>query len=1021
MERQELLDLIDRAASEKWSALDLSGLELTELPVEIGQLQRLIRLDISSNQIQEIPAAIGKLQSLTALDLRRNKIQEIPVAISQLQNLTRLYLGGNQIQEIPVAIGELQRLTSLGLSNNKIQEIPAAIGQLQSLTALYLRSNQIQEIPTAIGQLQSLIHLDISSNQIQEIPVAISQLQSLTELYLGENQIQEIPEEIGELQGLNILYLSSNQIQEIPEAISQLQSLTELYLGGNQIQEIPAAIGQLQNLTFLKLESNQIQEIPAAIGKLQSLTALNLRGNQISELEKIPDCLEKLPQLHTLDLRRNPLPILLELLGEEDGKPADLFDYLRRLRSGEASPLKEAKVLLIGEAEVGKTSVLQRLKNDCYNPQQSQTHGLEITHWEMAINNQNIKLHLWDFGGQDIYHATHQFFLTKRSLYILVINCRDSDDKNELAHWLKRITNFGGDSPIIIVGNKCDQQALDINRSNLKQKYPQIKAIIETSCETGAGFEELRQTIDREVARLREVYNLLPRSWFEVKRCLENMPEDFISAGRYATICAEQQITIEADQQRLLRLMHNLGLVINFHDHPILQSTNILNPHWVTEGIYTLIKNDDLKRETKGIVNSSHLGQLLNAQRYPADRHHCLIALMESFQLCFPLDQPAKPPFLIPGLLPKDEPADINIGSDPLCFQYHYEVSPTTIISRFIVLRHQEIHQSTYWRSGVVLAYQENGKTCNLACIKADLDDHKIFIAVGGNPTTRRNFLAIIRDTFTKIHRHLGPTEWVPVPGYPEADPLEYAELLGLEKMKKTTKDIGKLGITLDLRQLLDGYESIENRQQYRDNPEANARADQDMAEIPKARKTTMKTKQVLRIVIASPGDVQAERDILADRVIPELNKGVAKNLGIILELDRWEDSHPGFHPDGPQGLIDEILKIPDCDIFICLFWKRFGTTLQIGDIGKTGTEHEFADALKAWKAKGTPEIMMYFKEQPFLPTESDIEQWSKILSFKKKFPAEGLYWKFQNEADFERQVRQHLGIVLSKLVAKTN
>jgi hypothetical protein len=159
----------------------------------------------------------------------------------------------------------------------------------------------------------------------------------------------------------------------------------------------------------------------------------------------------------------------------------------------------------------------------------------------------------------------------------------------------------------------------------------------------------------------------------------------------------------------------------------------------------------------------------------------------------------------------------------------------------------------------------------------------------------------------------------------------------------------------------------------------------------------------------------------LSAELSPFLDKGIAKDRNIILELDRWEESHPGFHLNGSQGLIDEILQIPDCDIFICLFWKRFGTSLKIGDIDKTGTEHEFDDAIKAWKAKGTPEIMMYFKEQAFLPTESDLDQYNKVLSFKKNFPVEGLYWKFQDEQDFERQIRQHLTQVLLKLVAMLN
>ena len=64
----------------------------------------------------------------------------------------------------------------------------------------------------------------------------------------------------------------------------------------------------------------------------------------------------------------------------------------------------------------------------------------------------------------------------------------------------------------------------------------------------------------------------------------------------------------------------------------------------------------------------------------------------------------------------------------------------------------------------------------------------------------------------------------------------------------------------------------------------------------------------LLRIVVASPGDVQAERDALPT-ILDELNRGIAATQHLRLELGRWEtDAYPGFHTEGPQGLIDPIL-----------------------------------------------------------------------------------------------------------------
>lgn len=172
-------------------------------------------------------------------------------------------------------------------------------------------------------------------------------------------------------------------------------------------------------------------------------------------------------------------------------------------------------------------------------------------------------------------------------------------------------------------------------------------------------------------------------------------------------------------------------------------------------------------------------------------------------------------------------------------------------------------------------------------------------------------------------------------------------------------------------------------------------------------KKSNMNQKSISRIIVASPGDVQAERDLLPG-VIDELNRGIAADRNLRLELVRWEtDSFPGFHPEGPQGLINSVLKIEDSDILIGIFWKRFGTPVMDAN---SGTEHEFLAAYEAWKQKGSPQIMVYFNQKPYNPSSSkESEQWTQVLRFKENFPEEGLWWKYEGEADFERKVRNHL------------
>ncbi|MEM9266018.1 MAG: COR domain-containing protein, partial [Cyanobacteria bacterium P01_F01_bin.13] len=592
----------------------------------------------------------------------------------------------------------------------------------------------------------------------------------------------------------------------------ELGSLQQLYLSANQITQIPDSLAELGSLQQLYLSENQITQIPDSLAELGSLQQLYLSFNQITQ---IPESLENIIQIKTLDLRGNPLPISPEILGSNHkvGSVSGIFNYCRQLRSGDVRPLNEAKLILVGQGSVGKTSLINRLINNQFDPNEAQTDGLNVTNWKIHVNSKDVRLNVWDFGGQEIYHATHQFFLTKRSLYLLVCNCRTSEEENRLDYWLKLIQSFGDKSPVIIVGNKRDEQPLDINRKALRDKYPNIKAIIETSCSESTGIDELNQAIRKEVGQLKEVYDLLPLSWFKVKEQLEAMEKDFIGYNEYIGICYGNGIPDEPNQTQLIGLLHNLGLVLNYRDHPLLQNTNVLNPDWVTQGIYTLLSDDALKTETKGQLTLADLTRVLPAERYPENRHNYLIELMKEFQLCFQLLECSPDRYLIPGILPKEEPEDTDLKGDILEFQYHYTVLPDSVISRFIVLMHDKIHKQTYWRSGVMLAYTEGNEVYNIARIKADPADNKIFIAISGKESTRRLFLGLIRDTFRKIHANFTkPTEWVPVPDHPDHPPLDYQELLGLEDMGEQNVVIGKLKLKLNLRQLLDGYEPIEIR-----------------------------------------------------------------------------------------------------------------------------------------------------------------------------------------------------------------
>jgi len=168
-----------------------------------------------------------------------------------------------------------------------------------------------------------------------------------------------------------------------------------------------------------------------------------------------------------------------------------------------------------------------------------------------------------------------------------------------------------------------------------------------------------------------------------------------------------------------------------------------------------------------------------------------------------------------------------------------------------------------------------------------------------------------------------------------------------------------------------------------------------------------MKQVRVLKIVVASPGDVQAERDIIP-AIVEELNKGIADERGVRLEVYRWEtDAFPAFHPLGPQGQIDSCLRIEDCDLLIGIFWKRFGTPVPDA---QSGTAHEIRLALDSCEKMGRPQLMIYFNQATHEPqSKAEQDQWQQVLDFKQALSQKVLWWEYNDRDEFPNLVRQHL------------
>jgi len=470
--------------------------------------------------------------------------------------------------------------------------------------------------------------------------------------------------------------------------------------------------------------------------------------------------------------------------------PAKLIlDYYFRTRKvSDRRALSEVKVILVGQGSVGKTSLVKRIVYNKFSKREKKTDGIYIEKgWSVPgkVKGQKVQVNFWDFGGQEIMHATHQFFLTKRSIYILVLDARKGENESNIHYWLKIITSYGGDSPILVVTNKCDaHNMVDLNETRLQKDYPNIKGFFNTSCEKGTGIEELKEGITKQICSkaMRHVFDPLPKEYFDIKQKLEKIAEEknYIGIREYYNLCQENRVTDQEEQDLLLRFLHDLGSVLSFNDpeSPLaLHEMSVLNPDWVTQGVYKILNHKELA-ESGGVLNHIELPAILKNRKHPVQCYPFIIGMMHRFELCFTIRENHK--WLVAELLPKKEPAKTGKWEEALQFQYHYEVLPGGIICRFIVRRYGNLTKTPiYWRSGVVLELDG----CK-ALVRSDTDKGRMFITITGPEGGRRAFLSVLRDEFKRIHNtipNLKPKEMVPLPDNPDVT-VEYEHLLTLEQ-----------------------------------------------------------------------------------------------------------------------------------------------------------------------------------------------------------------------------------------------
>ena len=513
--------------------LNLSSNQLTTLPESLSQLTQLQSLNLSGNQLAALPESLGQLTQLQSLDLSSNQLTALPESLGQFTQLQSLNLSGNQLGALPESLGRLTQLRSLTLSSNQLTALPESLGRLTQLETLNLSENQLTGLPESLGQLTLLKSLVLGPNPLGDIPAAVSRLKSLRELRLWKINLRALPEWLGHLPLLETLWLGGNHLTELPDWFGRMTNLRELtfggHPGGNPLNTLPESLRRLRFLKILRPDQCGLTSLPDWIAELTRLEHLDLSKNLLSDL---PSRLGKHSKLRTLELLDNPLNPELAAANKEG---LDAVKRYLRAKSEAQVVLNEAKLILIGEGEVGKSCLLGALRGDPWEESRPTTHGIEIKPVKVTdpATGKEITLNGWDFGGQRVYRPTHQLFFSAPAVYLVVWKPREGPQQGFVKEWIKLVKHREPEAKIIVVathGGPKERQP-DIDRQEIWDLFGKETVIDfflvqsrpdETTGER-RGIAELRDAIARVAASLPEMGRTFPKHWQEARTTLRGL------------------------------------------------------------------------------------------------------------------------------------------------------------------------------------------------------------------------------------------------------------------------------------------------------------------------------------------------------------------------------------------------------------------------------------------------------------------------------------------------------------------
>lgn len=180
--------------------------------------------------------------------------------------------------------------------------------------------------------------------------------------------------------------------------------------------------------------------------------------------------------------------------------------HMRSAAAASAKAVRSEKIVLIGAASSGKTSIVNRFTRNSFSEASEATIGAAFVSKVVTINNTEVKLEIWDTGGTEKYRSLAPMYYRDARAAIIVFDVTNEQSFNEAAEWLNEFRERGQPAALVVgAANKVDLVERRVVKKDTAEDFGfqnQFEFIKETSALSGLGVNDLFMDLAKQLLAL---------------------------------------------------------------------------------------------------------------------------------------------------------------------------------------------------------------------------------------------------------------------------------------------------------------------------------------------------------------------------------------------------------------------------------------------------------------------------------------------------------------------------------------